>query len=84
MSQIGRKIPALGLTAALLFGAGLATASAASAAPAHRSSSTGVTGWVYQDHYDTADECLAVGRTSGERWKCEQEMDRFALYFYRS
>ncbi|WFB07636.1 hypothetical protein LRS74_11650 [Streptomyces sp. LX-29] len=79
-----RNVAAVGMTAALLFGAGIATAGAASAAPAAPSASTiALKSWHYAGYYASQSKCVADGHTAGVPWDCKKnKYSGYSLYLY--
>lgn len=70
MSRIKRHALAAGMAAALLSGAGIATAGTASAATPSEERVVAADGWHTAGSYSTIDKCRAAGRASGQQWRC--------------
>ncbi|MGK5641117.1 hypothetical protein ACSNOK_22805 [Streptomyces sp. URMC 126] len=75
---MGRTVSAVGITAALLFGGGMATtASAATAQPSASASDSAASvlpgEWQFAGNYATYEKCRISGRSSGYQFRCEEE-----------
>ncbi|KAB7852324.1 hypothetical protein [Streptomyces mobaraensis] len=78
MPHVRRNVASIGLAAALMFGAGIATAGSAVAdqsvsAPVVSRTSIAPAEWQFSGFYSSYESCRISGRTSGTQFSCRYD-----------